>query len=279
MSSISVEQAWQAAQARGLHRYAIVEVGLLDDAARLQVLQSNVLKLPLMQQPEFADLREFGPWLLDCSSLGFQDVLTLGGADGSAALMGWISTHCPLHVLAEHLSDALLATDESGQVYLLRSYIPAVLVQLHQRSEAPWHLWLFGPPHEWWVPGAENGWRAMRGEGLASPGEYQPITLDEPLWQLFELDPLAYSLTSELENNAVEVFSSTCHGERLGQVQKALDAARREGLQQPEDLSLFATLQLFDSQFPTNLPNWPQVRLRVIEQRLPLGHVLKAASA
>lgn len=279
MSAAYAEQAWQAAQAQGLHCHAIVEAGLLNDPARLQLLQSTIPKQPLMQQPEFAALREHGPWLLDCSSLRFADVLALEGLSDSQALMGWVSTQCPLNILAEHLSDALLAADESGYVYLLRTYTPAVLPQLHGRNEAPWHSWLFGPLQGWWLPSPEHGWQSLQGEGLASPGDYHPISLDEQLWQLLELDPLTYSLTAELENSAADVFTTTCHGERLSQVQQALDAARDQGLQQPEDLSLFATLHLFDSQFPTNWPNWPQVRQRVTEQRLPLGQALRMQSA
>jgi len=279
MSAAYAEQAWQAAQAQGLHCHVIVEAGLLNDPARLQLLQSTIPKQPLMQQPEFAALREHGPWLLDCSSLRFADVQALEGLSDSQALMGWVSTQCPLNILAEHLSDALLAADEGGHVYLLRSYTPAVLPQLHGRNEAPWHRWLFGPLREWWLLSPEHGWQSLQGEGLASPGDYQPIALDEQLWQLLELDPLTYSLTAELEKSAEEVFTTTCHGERLNQVQQALDAARSEGLQQAEDLSLFATLHLFDSQFPANWPNWPQVRQQVTEQRLPLGQALRMPSA
>lgn len=279
MSAAYAEQAWQAAQAQGLHCHVIVEAGLLSDPARLRLLQSTIPKRPLMQQPEFAALREHGPWLLDCNSLRFADVLALEGLSDSQALMGWVSTQCPLNIFAEHLSDALLAADESGHVYLLRSYTPAVLPQLHGRNDTPWHSWLFGPLREWWLLNPEHGWQSVQGQGLASPGDYQPITLDEQLQQLLELDPLTYSLTAELENSAAEVFTTTCHGERLSQVQQALDAARDQGLQQPEDLSLFATLHLFDSQFPTNWPNWPQVRQGVTEQRLPLGQALRMQSA
>lgn len=34
---------------------------------------------------------------------------------------------------------------------------------------------------------------------VEQPGSYQPIVLDQAIWQQLQLDPLAYSLTAELE--------------------------------------------------------------------------------
>lgn len=275
----NVEQAWADAQQSEQNCYAIVEVGLLSASARLQLLQTECLKQSLMQQEEFAALRAHGPWLLDIGHLEFSKFLAMEGLIGTPALMGWIRTDCSFTDLAEHLSDALLAKDDADSVYLLRSYTPTTLPILYARRAAPWHAWLFGPMHDWWFPSADADWQCLSGLSLERPGDYQPIHLDADLWQALELDPLAFSLTSELEKSAAEVFTSECHGDRLAQVTGAVDAGRREGLQQPADLSLFATLQLFDHHFPANHPNWAQVLTQVQEQQQPLARVLKRLSA
>lgn len=276
MSLELMETAWNQARENQHRCLAIVELGLLPDTLRLALLQTPHAKQPLMHQAEFAELKDHGPWLLDLTTLPFSDCQALLSFDGIPAWMGWLSTTCPLGSMAEHLGDALLATDEQGDVYLLRSYAPGVLPHLHARSEAPWHAWLFGPLLQWWQPITDGNWQALQGAGASSPAAYHPITLDQPLWQHLQLDPLAYSLTAELERSAVEVFASSCHGERMVQVQRALDAARAQGLQQNEDLSLFATLRLFDSQFPAHWPNWPDALQQVKERNMPLAQVLRA---
>lgn len=274
-----VEQAWVDAKRNEQNCYAIVEVGLLPDAERLHLLQTEFLKQSLMQQDEFAALREHGPWLLDISHLEFNDFLALEGLAGTQALMGWIRTDCSFTDLAKHLSNALLAEDDASSVYLLRSYTPTTLPLLYARNDAPWHAWLFGPLQDWWLPNAEGDWQCLSGFGLEHPSDYQPLHLDAGLWQALALDPVVFSLTSELEQSAAEVFTSECHGDRLTQVTRAVEAGRSEGLQEPADLNLFATLQLFDPDFPANHPKWPQVVSQVQEQRKPLAQTLQGLSA
>lgn len=275
MSLAKIEQVWREAKEMRQHCHAVIEMGLLSEPARVRLLQTAYPKQALMQQTEFANLRNHGPWLLDLTSLEFRELLALESLHENPALMGWIRSQCTVDILAEHLGDALLAEDATGRVYLLRSYAPGVLPLLHARAGATWHAWLFGPLNEWWLHAPEQGWQCLPGAGLASPDLYQPIKLDDELWRALELDPLAYSLTAELEKSAAEVFSSPCHGERLAQVRQALDAGRDEGVEQMEDLSLFATLQLLDSRFPAHWTNWQQVLRRVKEQRLPLAQALR----
>ncbi|MDT4855221.1 hypothetical protein FQZ97_895630 [compost metagenome] len=273
MTLVAVEAAWQATTDLGHKRYALIEMGRLPDEARLRLLQSAYLKRPLMHQQEFAALQAFGPWLLDAGDMAFDELPDLCD---SAALMGWISSDCPLPRLVEHLGDSLLARDESGEVFLLRGYLPGILPLLHERTEADWHGWLFGPLHQWWLPVAGGNWQCLAGLGLDTPTDYYPIQLDEPLWHALELDPLLYSLTRQLERQAAEVFTSTCHGERLEQVRLALQAARDQGLQDRQDQSLFATLQLLDPGFPGNQPDWPLALRQALEQGVPLGQALRA---
>ncbi|MCY1358833.1 hypothetical protein D9M69_453770 [compost metagenome] len=269
------ESVWRDAKHKGQYRYAVVEIGLLPDAPRLRLLQSDRPKQPLMQQREFAPLQAIGPWLLDVSDLEFAEFLTLEPFRDTPALMGWIRTDCPLNKLSEHLGDALLAKDDTDTVYLLRSYLPTTLPLLHARTDAAWRDWLFGPLHDWWLPQPDQGWQCLTGLGLDAPADYQPIHLDSELWQALELDPLVYSLTGELERHAPEVFTSPCHGDRLDQVKRAIEAGRDEGLLQRQDLSLFATLQLFDRQFPADWPKWPQTMALVREQGIPLAQAIR----
>ncbi|ERI49686.1 hypothetical protein N878_10935 [Pseudomonas sp. EGD-AK9] len=275
MSLDLMEAAWNQARKNQHRCLAIVEMGLLPDTSRLRLLQTNHPKQALMHQAEFAELKDHGPWLLDLTALPFSDCQTLLTLDDTSAWMGWINTACDLGSMAGHLGDALLATDEHDGIYLLRSYAPGVLPLLHARSETEWHDWLFGPLLEWWRPTTDEGWQALQGKGLSSPAAYQPIVLDQAIWQQLQLDPLAYSLTAELEKESAEVFTSACHGDRLDQVQRALDAAREQGLEQAEDISLFATLHLLDRQFPAHWPNWPSALQQVKEQRMPLAQALR----
>ncbi|WP_155736155.1 hypothetical protein [Pseudomonas chlororaphis] len=83
---------------------------------------------------------------------------------------------------------------------------------------------------------------------------------------------------SELERSAPEVFTSSCHGDRLTQVEKAIDTGRQEGLETPEDISLFATLNLFDREFPSNWSKWSQAKTLVRQEKLPLGLVMRQLS-
>lgn len=271
--NLPAKLAWNQAPEQGLHRFAVVELGLAPDPARL--LRSELPHRPLMHQGEFAHLRNHGPWLFECSALDFDTFLNLPDLAGSPALMGWLRSACPLGTLAEHLGDALLAEDETGSVYLLRSYTPATLPLLHARTDAPWQPWLFGPLADWWLPDANGGWRALAGLGLAQPGDYRPIRLDNDLWHALDPDPQAHGLTAELERTAPELFASDCHGDRLAQVREAFDAGRQEGLARPEDLHLFAILSLSAHDRPTHWPEWPAIKAKVQQERWPLADAIR----
>ncbi|MGY2099183.1 hypothetical protein ACW9IS_28255, partial [Pseudomonas simiae] len=73
---------------------------------------------------------------------------------------------------------------------------------LEPRRDLPWHPWLLGPVLEWWIPTSPTDWHCLKGAGLKQPTPYQPITLDAALWKTLEVDPLPYSLTTELEKTS-----------------------------------------------------------------------------
>lgn len=278
MTKSDAAKAWSEAQKNAQSIFAIVETGLLPDPARLQFVSADPSRRPLMVQPEFAELRNYGPWLVDVSHMEFEAFLAHEHFTGCTAMASWIRTDCPADKLAAHLSDALLAKNEADEVLMIRSYAPEVLPMLYARDDLSWHAWLFGPLQEWWVPTEEDQWHSLKGLNLEKPGRYEPIFLDAKLWTDMEIDPLPYSLTTELEKEAPEVFASTCHGARLKQVKEALDAGRNEGLTNSEDISLFASLQLMDAEFPNNWPMWAQAKERAFADKLPLGIVMQQLS-
>lgn len=278
MTKSDAAKAWSEAQKNAQSIFAIVETGLLPDPARLQFVSADPSRRPLMVQPEFAELRNYGPWLVDVSHMEFEAFLAHEHFTGCTAMASWIRTDCPADKLAAHLSDALLAKNEAEEVLMIRSYAPEVLPMLYARDDLSWHAWLFGPMQEWWVPGADDEWQCLNGLNLKQPGRYAPIFLDAKLWTDMEIDPLPYSLTTELEKDAPEVFTSSCHGDRLNQVKAALEAGRDEGLTEAEDVSLFASLQLMDPEFPANWPMWDKAKGRAIGEKLPLGVVMREMS-
>lgn len=278
MTKVEAADAWEAAKHNSQSRFAIVETGLLSEPSRQEFLKSNPSRRPLMLQPEFAELRNYGPWLVDVSNMEFEAFLAHEYFTGCTGMVGWIRTDCPAEKLAAHLSDALLAKNEAGEVLMIRSYAPEVLPMLYTREDLPWHAWLFGPIQDWWVPTDQDQWECLSGLNLGKPGKYDPIVLDAKLWTEMEIDPLPYTLTTELEKEAPEVFTSTCHSARLKQVKEALDAGRDEGLTEPEDVSLFASLKLMDSEFPSNWPMWTEAKKRNSTDNLPLGVVIQQLS-
>jgi len=70
--------------------------------------------------------------------------------------------------------------------------------------------------------------------------------LDEALLKSLSINQQAFALLEELERSAAYIFKSSCHGDRLTQVEQALDASRESGLDHADDQLLFATLYLLD---------------------------------
>jgi hypothetical protein len=258
-----------------LQRYALVEPALCqqfptdwDDQA--------FPRRPLMHQAAFAHLCAEGPWLIALGADADGTLETLRTERPSLTIQALISSPAGLDTLAQHLGDALVAQEPSGQTLLLRSYAPHVLPVLDGQAQAPWHAWLFSPIHEWIAldsTGCER--RRFTGTGLAEPLPYVPITLDEPILVQLASDQHALALLTELQRSAPEVFSSACHGDRLAQVQAALDEARRSGLTHPDDHGLFAVLTLMEGRAPNQSPDWPDVLHLVLEQDYALGHALE----
>lgn len=257
--------------------YAIVEHPSITEGGQRDWQGQSLPRMSLMSQPEFAHLRDEGPWLVALGERPESALETLRDDLGRHSIQGWISSSLSMADLARHLSDALIAQAQDGATFLLRSYAPHVLAVLHQRRDCAWHSWLFGPITEWSVADRDGRLHALAGGGLGTPPEYIPITLDAPLAEALAVDPQALALLAEIERTAPQVFTTTCHGERLAQVAQALDEARASGLEHPEDHNLFAALYLLDEQAPNKSPYWPAAIRLVREQNCTLGHALEIA--
>lgn len=271
----SKETAWEPGHAMTPSHYAIVEQPSITEEERRYWQGHHLPRMPLMSQPEFAHLRDEGPWLVALGEQPESALATLRHDLGRHSVQGWISSPLSQAGLARHLSDALLAQDQDGMTFLLRSYAPNVLAVLHQRRDCAWHGWLFGPITEWLVEDRDGRSHSHAGGGLGSSPEYVPITLDAPLTEALAVDQQALALLTELQRAAPEVFTTTCHGERLAQVAQALAEARASGLDHPDDHNLFAALYLFDGQAPSKAPHWPAAMQLVREENYELARALE----
>ena len=194
------------------------------------------------------------------------------------SLQGWVRSYLPFVTVAEHLSDALLAEDDQGTTYLLRSYASNVLPVLQKRTDAAWYPWLLSPVIDWWIPDKQQAWHRLPGLAHSNLLEYQPIRLDEMLREALGADVLALDLTAELELEAPEAFSTDCHKERVEQVQDALAAAKRAGLQKQEDCVVYASMQVIDQRAPVHLPQWQQILDLVQNNEMPLDQAIRKLS-
>lgn len=269
------ETAWEPGHAMTPSHYAIVEQSSITEQGQSYWQGHPLPRKPLMSQPEFAHLRDEGPWLVVLGEQPERALATLRQDLDRHSVLGWISSHLSLADLARHLSDALVAQDQDGMTFLLRSYAPHVLRVLHQRRDCAWHAWLFGPITEWSVEDRDGRLHSHAGGGLDTSPEYIPITLDAPLTEALAVDQQALALLTELERAAPEVFTTTCHGERLAHVEQALAEARASGLDHPDDHNLFAALYLLDGQAPSKAPHWPAAMRLVREENYELARALE----
>lgn len=99
--------------------------------------------------------------------------------------------------------------------------------------------------------------------------------MDEALLEALAINQQALALLEELERSAPNVFESSCYGDRLIQVEQALDASRESGLKHSDDQLLFATLYLLDGQPPNHFDNWPAILKMTNEQNIDLGQALE----
>ncbi|WP_084672241.1 DUF4123 domain-containing protein [Halopseudomonas pelagia] len=257
------------------YHYAIVEQPISTDEMHARWASCLRPRLPLMQQGAFQHLQNEGPWLVSLDSDVSTELASLQSALGSQAVVGWISSFLPAEKLSQHLSQTLVAKLPDGKTVLLRTYTPRVISALHTRNDCSWHASLFGPINRWWVKDGNNVQHFEGGKWDVLP-EYQCIALDEPLLEALAVDQQSLELLEQIEASAPAVFLSSCHGDKLIQVKKALNCARQSGLNHPDDQLLFATLSLLQESRLDHATDWPEVLNKVVEQGLALSDVLSS---
>lgn len=256
-----------------LQHYAIVEVVNPTQEQRISWAVCDRARVPLMQQKEFVQLQEEGPWLVTLDGQVDEELSILRKTLGDETIVSWLSSALPLHELGQHLSASLVAQIPDGSTVLLRSYSPQVLPFLHERRDSDWSQALFRPVNEWCVTLSE-GVRCFAGTGSTVVPAHEPIMLDDLLIRKLAVDPQALALLDELEASAPDVFLSDCHGDRYAQVSHALEQGRQIGLQRAEDQVLFAALTLLDSTPLDQTVLWPSAN-RLIAEGFSLGEALE----
>jgi hypothetical protein len=271
------EADWETAIQAGLTLGLILEQGLLSHEQKLASEGNSQPAYPLMYQAEVNHLRDIGPLLLDMSGQPFTQLMAIQDALGSENLCGWLSSSMSAQALAHHLGDALACLDINDSILMIRSYSPEVLPLLHAQTEEPWHQWLFGPVHNWWVIN-QQGWQHLAGIGVSDEvNEYHPIKLNQAMVNALQHDSLAVQLVEQVAQLAPEVFPSDCYGERLQHVTDLLKAARECELN-TEDQSTFVLHSLLERRPLHQQRDWHRQINQVRTQGVSLENVLAEAS-
>lgn len=221
---------WQAAEA--CKRMALIELGLLDPAARATLFETpGVTARPLLQDDEQPHLTAEGPWLFavtpeSMSQLAVEDAL--GGG-----LHAWLESRVEISRLASQLAPAMVAYPVGEPPALLRFYLPQVIRQLHAETHADWHSSLFGGIEQWWWPADDSSWQPLGAmpeqASLESPWK---LTLSTELYQALQGDPEVRTATRVLTQQYPELFAGVCACARSQRVEAALLAATEAGLVQ-----------------------------------------------
>lgn len=262
---------WESARAAGHTLVMVVELGLISPELRLRLFAEHSL-WPLLQQPQVAHLTTQGPALIELSDQPFAKRIEQQEQLPRSAQHGWLSSRLNMIDLQKHLGDALACRNIDGEILLIRSYAHNVLPALYARPEQAWHSWLFGPIVHWWLP-TTQGWQRIDGLAQADVPAYHSIELDQRLVDELGTDPHAQALVAELQNNAPQVFTSECHGERLSQAGHALSQAQEAGLTQQQDQYFYALYSLLSGAPLSQSPDWPGMLQRVEHEGLELAQV------
>ncbi|WP_421549562.1 DUF4123 domain-containing protein [Pseudomonas sp. QD4] len=261
---------------------AIVEMARLEAAARQHVIE-RYAGWPLLPQPEFAHLRDVGPWLFAASSesclqgqYDFHCDLTECTSD---AICGWLISALPPPDLAEHLSQATVAQGPDGAAYLLRFHTELAFPVLHARRDLPGIADWLAPIRSWWVvsPHPERkAWRHFAGYDKPSLRGVSTIELDASCWKALAGDPLSYRLAGQLlEPLTRSGMHENCHGTRLGLVRELLAQAHHLGLSRQSDKIDYVTLMALQGKSLQGSPIWNEALQEARDQGRPLAQALQ----
>jgi hypothetical protein len=213
-------------------RIALIELGLLDPAARTALFETpGITAWPLLQDDRQPHLAAEGPCLFEVTLESMAELTTqhvLG-----CALHAWIESRMASQRLASQLAPAMAAYPAGEPPALLRFYLPQVIRQLHAETQADWHHSLFGGIEQWWQRDDNRGWQPLGAMPEQAPLESPwQLTLSASLYQALQGDPEVRTATRVLTQHYPELFAGMCACARSQRVEAALLAATEAGLVQ-----------------------------------------------
>lgn len=262
----------------------IVETTRLPPSAPERLLsQFNNRVWPLLQQPEFNNLRSAGPWLCapppEATVHGKNDFFGILGKIAGDAVCGWIVSALPAPDLVAHLSQANRVIAPDGNNYMLRYHTEHSLRILHAHSDLPDIVEWLAPIHTWWVPAVRpkyEAWLPLAGADRA-PGKCSfPLQLDQACWEALAGDSLSHRLADQLEASlAAAGQPATCYTIRLALAQQYLAQAREAGLTRQADLIGYVTCMVLHGDALTDSPAWQKALAETCDKPRPLADALQ----
>ena len=244
---------------------------------RWETLRSNerYAVIPLLTQPEFANLAEIAPVLLSHACKGTDGIHALSSLARTIrpALCGWLTSRLPSTEIAAHLARANVMHAPDGDAYLFRWHAPHATEALFKARDA-WSHAFFGPLISWWslTPDPDvDRWRHYPGSALTALPDLRPLRAQDPLWTaLTEQNAEPYRVLSNLERLEPPVFDTDCPGQRLGQVGQLLAQAREQGFVHTQDRQDYALLRLRGGDSLERDPRWHAALRRAVNEDVGL---------
>ena len=225
--------------------YTLIEMGRLSKDARPRVVSNlkTFNALPLLDAPDYQQLKEHGAMLVSHRSGSTKALLDTFGGCNSDIISAWVVSKLEPEPLAAHLRQAMFAYRPDKSRYLFRWYSPTTTPVLFRLGEPAWVKWFFAPVFAWWYPvdmPTGETWSRIEGGGSSvsqSPGK--PLVFSEELWEALVNDPFPYRILSYAEKQIPSAFESGCYGVRLAKIEEMLNTAKQHGLKGEADLTTY----------------------------------------
>lgn len=270
-----IRGSWGARNLR-LHKlYALIDMGSLPQKHRPETLgrMKGFRALPLLDDPRYAVLKEYVPVLVSHPDGNVLALLDAFGKCNADIVSAWIVSPLEAEPLAAHLRHNAFAHDTKQVRYVMRWYDPRITPTLLRLGAPDWVEWFLAPIVAWWLPLTTpqgESWRRIKGGGeLAAPSPV-PLVLSEELWEALVRDPLPYRILSVAES-ATEPpdFGSDCYGVRLAKIEGMLEAAKRQGLVEQDDLVTYV-MALLDDPTHAGKARWQAALREAAMRQAPL---------